>query len=317
MSDAGIVIEGRYLTKKYRSGFFRPVEKEAVTGADIRISLHEIVTMVGESGSGKSTLGRMLLTQIRPDSGELYFRGSHIPGDNRADPSVRRRMQLISQNPESSFDPRWNIHRSLLEPLLIREKGIILLDHETLLLKLLHDVGMKPEHLSRYPHELSGGELQRLNIARNLSLDPDFLVCDEATSMLDVSTQAFILKYLMGITRERGLGLLFITHNIELARFIGDRVIVMYQGRIVEEGPDVLVHPLHPYTQALVASDDLNSDSPTIQSSDLSHVSCSSCGYAGFCPQFSDACTLPLTWKSLNSHTVLCNSTNISNISRG
>ncbi len=228
----------------YTSGLIKTTRKTAVCGVDLEIFPGETVAIVGESGGcGKSTLAKLLVQQLAPASGgEVFFEGTKLTGMNWK--NLRKYMgkiQLIPpQNPDDVLDPRWTVERSVAEPFVIfggfsREEISAKVD------ALFAEVGLSAEHKTRYPHELSGGELQRVVIARALALKPEILVCDEATSMLDVSVQAFILAVLKEIQKKRGLGLVFITHDLEAAKAVSDRVLVMYTGEIVEEGRVCLI----------------------------------------------------------------------------
>jgi len=222
------MIEGKGLRKVFRTGIFGGRRIVAVDGVSLRIEEGETVALVGESGSGKSTLGRLLLMLIRPDEGRVFFEGVDLTGlRGRELKKLRARMQLIPQNPEDAFDPRWRLYDSISEPLRIHG-----LRDEERVFELVKAVGLKEEHLDRYPHELSGGELQRAAIARALVTNPKFVVCDEPTSMLDLSTQAAIVRLLMKLKRKMDLAMLFITHDVELAEVVGDRILVMRRGRI-------------------------------------------------------------------------------------
>ncbi len=227
------MIEGKGLRKVFRSGILSGRVIVAVDGVDIRIEEGEAVALVGESGSGKSTLGKLLLLLMRPDEGEVIFEGMMLTKLKRKElRRLRMKMQLIPQNPENAFDPRWRLYSSLAEPLRIHGLCRGREEEKEIVLELAKTVGLKEEHLSRYPHELSGGELQRAVIARALMTNPKFLVCDEPTSMLDLSTQATIVRLLMKLQRKLGLAMLFITHDVELAEVVGDRIFVMKNGRI-------------------------------------------------------------------------------------
>jgi oligopeptide/dipeptide ABC transporter ATP-binding protein len=215
----------------------------------------EIIGLVGESGSGKTTLGRALLGMARPDSGQIIYRGADLmagKGDAGWAPH-RRELQMVFQDPLSSFNPRFTIASSLGLPLKLHSicpVGEI----PAMIGDLLRRVGLRPEHGARYPHELSGGQLQRVAIARAISLKPSLIVADEAVSKLDVSVRAQVLNLLNRMNRETGTGLVFITHDLGVARFLCHRIAVMYFGRIVEIGParELFDNPRHPYTQSLV-----------------------------------------------------------------
>lgn len=253
MSDVSPIISGKGLYKSYKPGLFSGLLIHAVRGVDIEIRAGETYALVGASGSGKTTLGKVLLMLIPPSRGEIWFKGEMISGRKGSGLALlRRRMQIIPQHPEDALNPRWKIGRSVLEPYQIHPDLSPDRKIREQMPVLLLKTGLHPGYADRYPHQLSGGELQRVVIARALALQPDFLVCDEPTSMLDVSVQASIIRLLQDIQEKSSITLLFITHDITLARIIADRTGVMYGGVIVEEGTDILDSPLHPYTRSLV-----------------------------------------------------------------
>jgi peptide/nickel transport system ATP-binding protein len=225
----------------------------AVDDVSLSIRTGEIVGLVGESGCGKSTLGRLLLRLITADDGALQFDGSVIPA--RPDAGFRRRAQIVFQNPDTALNPRQTIGAILHRPL--RHFGLARgAAARREIARLLALVRLPASHAERYPHQLSGGEKQRVGIARALASRPDFLVCDEAVSALDVSVQAAVLNLLADLRDELGLAYLFISHDIGVIAHIADRVMVMYRGVMVEEGSvrDVLHPPYHPYTELLLSS---------------------------------------------------------------
>jgi oligopeptide/dipeptide ABC transporter ATP-binding protein len=228
----------------------------AVDGVSFRIAPGETVGLVGESGSGKSTVARLVLRLLEPTAGSIRFAGreiGHLPAKELV--PLRRRMSIVFQDPVSSFDPRMTVCSVITEPLEAqgisagraarRRAG-----------ELLEMVGLSAEDLDRYPHQFSGGQAQRIGIARALATDPQLLVCDEAVSALDVSVQAQVLNLLRRLQGELGLSYLFIAHDLNVVRYVSDRVCVMYLGRIVEQGPadELLADPRHPYTQSLAAA---------------------------------------------------------------
>jgi peptide/nickel transport system ATP-binding protein len=240
-----------------RKGLLRRVvdHVKAVDGVNMEIPKGQILALVGESGSGKTTLGRGILRLIEPTGGEVAFDDTDITGLNRSQlRQFRRRMQIIFQDPVSSLNPRLSIAGILTEPMKVHGIGESPDERLEIARDLLSQVQMDADTLWRYPHEFSGGQRQRIGIARALSLDPSFIVCDEITSALDVSVQAEILGMLLELRRERELTLLFITHNIGVVEYVSDKTAVMYQGKIVEQGAtaDIINRPQNDYTQKLI-----------------------------------------------------------------
>ncbi len=228
----------------------------AVDDVDLRIARGEVLGVVGESGSGKTTLGRSILRLVQPTGGSVRFGGREVltlgRGEMRA---LRRRMQIVFQDPYSSLSPRMQIRDILSEPL--RLHGMVeKRDIDTRVAGLLEMVGLEPYFMRRYPHEMSGGQRQRIAIARAFAVEPDFIVCDEPVSALDVSVQAQVLTLLQTLQRERGATILFISHDLAVVERVADRIAVMYNGRIVEENEAarLIAAPEHPYTRALLAA---------------------------------------------------------------
>jgi oligopeptide/dipeptide ABC transporter ATP-binding protein len=226
----------------------------AVDGVDIQLRAGETVGLVGESGSGKSTLGRALIALRRPDEGSIRFNGQDILAlEAPALKVLRRKMQIVFQDPNASLDPRRTVGGSVRMGLDLHGIGTRA-ERAVAVRKLFQRVGLRPEHMARFPHEFSGGQRQRIGIARALILEPQLLVCDEAVSALDVSVQAQILNLLKDLQAERGLAMLFISHNLAVIEHMADRIAVMYAGRIVEEAPrdELFAAPRHPYTRTLL-----------------------------------------------------------------
>jgi peptide/nickel transport system ATP-binding protein len=232
---------------------------KAIDDVTFQVSRGEILGLVGESGSGKTTLGRIILRLEEPDSGRIYFEDvelTAIHGESELKP-FRRRMQMIFQDPFESIDPRMKVKDVVEEPLSVHKIGSRRerVEHVR---RTLEEVKMTPpdDFLDRYPHELSGGQRQRVAIARALVLRPSFIVADEPVSMLDVSVRMELLKLMLQLRERHNLTYLFITHDLAVARYVCDRILVMRQGRIVESGPahEVIDNPQHPYTKALRAA---------------------------------------------------------------
>ena len=229
----------------------------AVDGVSLDIPRGQIVALVGESGCGKTTLGRAVLQLERPTSGSVCLEGQELVGlSPRALRPLRPKMQIVFQDPQSSLNPRLLVATTLLEPMRVHGIGQSDEERVELAAQVLASVQLQREHLWRYPHEFSGGQRQRIGLARALVLNPSFMVCDEITSALDVSVQAEILQLLLKIRAERDLTLLFITHNIGVVEYLSDQTVVMYKGKVVEQGATAMVctSPQHPYTQRLLAA---------------------------------------------------------------
>jgi ABC-type glutathione transport system ATPase component len=255
------LVEARGLSVAYgrRRRLFGPPSPGVTVlhGVDLAIGRGETVGIVGESGSGKSTLGRALLRLVEPSAGSVRFDGTDITRMAEAGiRPMRRRMQMIFQDPMASLNPRHGIRRILTEPVLLHRCEPDAAAAARRVARIVERVGLPPAVLDRAPHELSGGQRQRVGIARAMVLEPDFVLADEIVSGLDVSTQAQVLQLIGELTREMGLAMAFISHDLSVVRAICDRVVVLRSGRIVEEGPctEVFASPRDPYTRALLAA---------------------------------------------------------------
>lgn len=242
----------QYLTRE------KPKYIRAVDNVSFKINRGEIAGLVGESGSGKTTLARLILRLIEPSSGSVFFEGQDILSLNARElKEIRRKMQIIFQDPYGALNPRLTIQKTIEEPLVIHR----LYDSKERLdvtKKMLKSVGLNPPelYLDKYPHELSGGQRQRVVICRALALNPSFIVMDEPVSLLDATVRTQILDLILKLKEEFNLTYLFITHDLALARYICNRIFVMYRGKIVEAGEteQVISEPLHSYTKTLISA---------------------------------------------------------------
>lgn len=246
--------------KSENSSFISVTKKvKALDGVSFSVSKGEIVGIIGESGCGKSTLGKLLINLETPSMGEIFINNKDsksIIKNNML--SFRRLVQMIFQNPYDSFDPRNTIIKSIISTLKLHSIGNTEKEMYDIACSSMKEVGLEPaeDYLHRYPHELSGGQLQRISILRAMLLKPKILIADEPVSMLDVSVRADIIKMLKNLSQSNNTSLIFISHDINTVRYISDRVMVMYLGRIVESGytDEVLHNPHHPYTKVLISN---------------------------------------------------------------
>lgn len=266
------LLRGENLTKIFTSGILIRNRKIAVDGVNISLFEGEALSIVGESGSGKTTLIKLLIKMIKPTYGKVYFMSEDLEGN----------IAFLSQHPEKAFDPRWKVYQSITEPLKV--KGIRQKNKEELLQQILERANLNKDILERYPQEVSGGELQKIALLRAIISKPKLLACDEPTSMLDASSQASILNLLLDLKSKNRLTLIFVTHDLEIAKVISDRVAVMINGEIVEIGQEVLQNPLHPYTKLL--------SSQWIKIDKTSQNQQKGCKFSLACPERKSICLL-------------------------
>ena len=259
-ADSPTMLEGRGVKVAFtlkRGGFFKPdfYELVAVDSLDLTLKRHETLGLVGESGSGKTTFGQALVRLIGTQGGEILFDGERIDGkDRKAMRPLRSRMQVVFQDPFASLNPRMSVRQIVEEGLIVNGIGSSSAERLDRIRTALNDAGLPDTILSRFPHEFSGGQRQRLAIARAIALEPEFILLDEPTSALDLSVQAQIIELLRKLQAEKGLSYLFISHDLKVVRALCHRVMVMQHGKIVEQGPvdEVLQNPKTDYTSRLV-----------------------------------------------------------------
>jgi oligopeptide/dipeptide ABC transporter ATP-binding protein len=289
-------LEKRYHGRRRR----RPGETvQAVKDVSFTLSQGETLAVVGESGAGKSTLGMMLLRLVEPDGGSIRFDGEDLLALGRTQlRRWRRHAQMVFQDPFGSFDPRMTIGASLAEPLVLHADLSAKARAEAVS-GLVERVGLDPSALHRFPYEFSGGQLQRMAIARAIATRPKLLVCDEPVAALDVSIRAQVLNLLHQLQREIGTSMVFISHDLSIVRVVADRVMVMYKGSVVELGPTAAVYdnPRHPYTKALLAAVPVPDPRRQRRRSKVivplaPSISAEGCSFSLRCPHAMDVCRL-------------------------
>ena len=312
MSD--VLLECKHLKKYFPTpaGFLH-----AVDDSNLTINRGQTLGIVGESGCGKSTLGRCILRLIEPTSGEVFFEGKDVVKmDKKEMHEMRREMQIIFQDPYASLNPRKTVFQIISEPMQVYNLCKSKDELEARTLELMKLVGLADRYINTYPHEIDGGRRQRIGIARALSLNPKFIVCDEPVSALDVSIQAQILNLMMDLQDQLGLTYMFITHNLSVVKHISDEIAVLYLGKTVERAPkaELFANPQHPYTKALLSAIPIPALGYKDKEPDLIRGEVTSpinpkpgCRFAARCPYASKECEEDQPLRDVgNGHLVAC-----------
>ena len=298
-------------------GQYTPLK--AVDGVSFTLNEGETLGIVGESGCGKSTLGRAILQLIKPTDGQVLFMGSELTGVGAEVVRQKREdMQIVFQDPLASLNPRMTVGDIIAEPLTVYRPKLSKAERKELVRDMMAKVGLLPQMINRYPHEFSGGQCQRIGIARAMILKPRMVVCDEPVSALDVSIQAQIVNLLMDLQQEMGLSLLFISHDLSVVRHVSHRVMVLYLGRVMEIATRDAIYaaPLHPYTQALISAvpvpdpDVEKNKERIVLGGDLPSPMKppSGCVFRTRCPKATDICAsdVPVLEEKAQGHKVAC-----------
>jgi oligopeptide transport system ATP-binding protein len=301
-------------------GMFRSKPLKAVDGVSFTINKGETLGLVGESGCGKTTVGRTIMHLYKPTGGEIIFKGKKIETKQDIN-EFRKKASIVFQDPYSSLNPRMTVSDIIAEPLDIHKLYSSKAERSDKILSLMENVGLTSEHASRYAHEFSGGQRQRIGIARALAIDPEFIVCDEPVSALDVSIQAQVINMFGELQKKLGLTYLFIAHDLLVVRHISDRIAVMYLGKLVElaDAKEIYDHPLHPYAKALMSAVPMpdpkiaRANKRIALSGDIPSPlnAPSGCPFRTRCPYAKDACkeSMPPLEEVSKNHFIACHRT--------
>ena len=319
MENQEILVEAKHLKEYFNinTGMFRSNQLKAVDDVSFAIRKGETLGLVGESGCGKTTVGRTLLHLYKPTGGEVWFKGKKI--ETKADiAEYRKKSTMVFQDPYSSLNPRMTVSDIIGEPLDIHKMYADKQERKEKILDLMNKVGLNSEHANRYAHEFSGGQRQRIGIARALATAPDFVVCDEPVSALDVSIQAQVINMFDELQDQMNLTYLFIAHDLLVVRHISDRIAVMYLGKMVElaDAKEIYDHPLHPYSKSLMSAVPVpdpkiaRANQRIVLSGDIPSPlnAPSGCPFRTRCPYATDICaeTMPEFKEEEPGHFVAC-----------
>ena len=319
MSDSKILVEVKNLKEYFpiSTGLFKSTPLKAVDDVSFAIHRGETLGLVGESGCGKTTVGRTLLHLYKPTSGEIWFDGKQIR-TKKDIIEYRKKTAMVFQDPYSSLNPRMTVSDIIAEPLDVHKMYANKKERQEKILDLMEKVGLNSEHANRYAHEFSGGQRQRIGIARSLAMQPEFVVCDEPVSALDVSIQAQVINMFGDLQEQMGLTYLFIAHDLLVVRHISDRIAVMYLGKMVElaDAREIYDHPLHPYTKSLISSVPVpdpkvaRENKRIVLSGDIPSPmnAPSGCPFRTRCPHATEACSqeMPAFKEVSSGHYVAC-----------
>ena len=296
------IIEVSHLKQYFtiNTGFFQTKPLKAVDDISFSIREGETLGLVGESGCGKTTAGRTILHLYKPTGGEVIYRGKAIR-TNQDIADFRKKATMVFQDPYSSLDPRMTVADIIGEPLDVQNLYKTKAERRDKILELMDHVGLNSEHAARYAHEFSGGQRQRVGIARALAVDPDFIVCDEPVSALDVSIQAQVINLMLDLQEQWGFAYMFVTHDLSVVKYISDEIMVMYLGQVVEKAPanELFSNTLHPYSKALLSAIPIpkypnNSKRILIQGEITSPINPKpGCRFMARCHYASEACSNP------------------------